>query len=70
MLSDSTSEQILCKANWTGQLSIVDFPVVTPYIPDSPPKEKSLIDTQEKNYVNMVRAPADNMNLLDIMHKH
>jgi len=24
-----------------GQLSIVDFSVVTPYIPDSPPKEKS-----------------------------
>ena len=27
--------------SWAGQLSIVDFSVVIPYISDSPPKEKS-----------------------------
>ena len=60
MLSDSISEQLICKifypiitnsaltivvmtlnSSWAGQLSIVDFSVVTPYIPDPPPKEKS-----------------------------
>jgi len=28
-------------SSWAGQLNIVDFSVVTPNIPDSPPKEKS-----------------------------
>jgi len=32
---------LLFNSNWTGQLGIVDFSVVTPYIPDSPPKEKT-----------------------------
>jgi len=31
----------LFNSGWAGQLSILDFSVVIPYIPDSPPKEKS-----------------------------
>ena len=33
---------LLFNSSWAGQLSIVDFSVVTPYIPDSPSKGEIL----------------------------
>ena len=40
---DSGDDKFLLffNSSWAEQLSIVDFSVVTPYIPDSPSNEKS-----------------------------